>query len=1130
MGRTLDGTLGRIEARSGVARACGARRTPRHVLLAGAAVGALWLAVASPAIAAGPNDGGDGGNSGPLIGGLAGTAGVPDGAAGGVGAGGAVSTPGDGAGALGGGAGGSSASNGHGGGGAGGLSGVGGGGGGAASGGGGGSIGGSTFAGGGGGGGGGNGTVILGAGATIFLSVDLTGGAGGQGGSNGVGGGGGGGGNGALIDNGIFIAPSGISITGGAGGRGGSGDLAGGGGGAGGNGVVLSGDAKLFNSGSYNISGGNGGLGNGAGGGAGGTGLLLTDSGNISGVANIRGGNGGLGIDGGNGGSGVVAIGHLELTNANGSIRGGDGGTAGLSVSGRTSGAGGDGVVANGGGIVSNQGSITGGDGAVGGSSAVAGQGGVAVTGANLNVADFNGSITGGLSGDAAPVRANAITFTGGVNRLELSEGTVITGNVVAFSTADKLVLGASGATFDVSQIGASAQYRGFGLFEINSGASWALTGTTTSLTPWSIGGGAVMILSSDSSLGAAGGGVTINGGQLRFGANVAIDASRSFTLNPGFNVIDTNLFDGTIAGAIGGSGGLTKIHPGKLTLSGISSYTDATVVTGGTLSVNGDISSSVLTTINTGAVLGGNGIVGNTKINGGGTLAPGNSIGLLTVQGNLVFAAASSYLVEVSPSNADRTNITGSATLGGATVTASFAPGSYVTKQYIIVNAAGGLGGSTFNTLVNSNLPSNFTSSLSYGTYNAFLDLTLNFVPPVGPGPFTGLNVNQQNVANALTNFFNTSGGIPLAFGGLNAAGLTQVSGEVATGAQQVTFDAMGMFLGLLTDPFTAGRGGDARGASSFADDGANAYAASGRKRSGAERDAYGMITKVAPPVAVFAPRWNVWAAGYGGTQTTDGNATLGSNTATSRIYGAAAGADYWLSPQTIAGFALAGGGTNFSVANSGTGRSDLFQAGAFVRHTVGAAYVTAALAYGWQDITTDRSIGGDHLQGRFNANAFSGRLESGYRVATPLMVLTPYIAGQFTTFDLPAYAEQAIAGANTFALSYASRTVTASRSELGVRVDKSWLLTDSLLTLRGRAAWAHDFNPDRSIAATFQTLPGASFVVNGAAQARNAALTTVSAEMTWRNGLSLAATFEGEFSDVARSYAGKGVVRYAW
>jgi len=39
---------------------------------------------------------------------------------------------------------------------------------------------------------------------------------------------------------------------------------------------------------------------------------------------------------------------------------------------------------------------------------------------------------------------------------------------------------------------------------------------------------------------------------------------------------------------------------------------------------------------------------------------------------------------------------------------------------------------------------------------------------------------------------------------------------------------------------------------------------------------------------------------------------------------------------------------------------------------------------------------------------------------------------------------------------------------------------------TLRSRFAWAHDFNADRNIAATFQALPGATFVVNGAARRR--------------------------------------------
>jgi uncharacterized protein with beta-barrel porin domain len=201
-----------------------------------------------------------------------------------------------------------------------------------------------------------------------------------------------------------------------------------------------------------------------------------------------------------------------------------------------------------------------------------------------------------------------------------------------------------------------------------------------------------------------------------------------------------------------------------------------------------------------------------------------------------------------------------------------------------------------------------------------------------------------------------------------------------------------------------------------------------------------------------------------------------------------------------------------------------------------VGSAYLTAAAAYGWQDITTDRTVtiaGIDQLRAQFNANAYSARIEGGNRYVLPWMGgigLTPYAAAQVIAFDLPAYAESVVSGANTFALAYAAKTVTATRSELGLRSDKSYAVGDAILTLRGRAAWAHDFNAERSIAATFQTLPGASFVVNGAAPAHDAALTTASAEMKFISGLSLAATFEGEFSDVTRSYAGKGVVRYAW
>jgi uncharacterized protein with beta-barrel porin domain len=422
--------------------------------------------------------------------------------------------------------------------------------------------------------------------------------------------------------------------------------------------------------------------------------------------------------------------------------------------------------------------------------------------------------------------------------------------------------------------------------------------------------------------------------------------------------------------------------------------------------------------------------------------------------------------------------------------------------------------------------------------------DVSLTFLGSLllSPQLPAGAPVNPTNVAAAIDSLINAGGTLPAGFQNLFnltpqqlTLALTQVSGETATGAQQTTFNAMNLFMGVLTDPFISGRGDAAiGGATPFAEEGdVSAYASSGKPRTKSERDAYAAVYTKAPPLAPFEQRWSVWGAGFGGSQTTDGNAALGSNTSSSRLGAVAVGADYHFSPFTVAGFALGGGGTNFFVANGGTGRSDLFQAGAYVRHTNGPAYVAAALAYGWQDITTDRTVtiaGLDQLHAQFNANAYSGRVEGGYRFVTPWMGVTPYAVAQFTTFDLPAYAEQALTGTNTFALAYGAKSVTDTRSELGARTDKSFAVSNCVLTLRGRVAWAHDFNPDRNVAATFQALPGASFVVNGAAQAHDSALTTASAEMKWLNGWSAAATFEGEFSDVTRSYAGKGVVRYQW
>jgi uncharacterized protein with beta-barrel porin domain len=872
---------------------------------------------------------------------------------------------------------------------------------------------------------------------------------------------------------------------------------------------------------------------NGAGGGGGGAGQVITDPAivatYISGT--VQGGQGGAAFTGGGGGGGaglVVENSMLVDLSSGGHLKGGTGGAA-LGAGGLSGGGGAGLFMFNGGTFTNDGGTVTGGS--AGSSSIIQGNGGAGVLGNGAVVNNNSGSIIGGSGGTAG---AGAEIFGGTITNG--STATIQGGNVTAsFGSAGQGILALSGVAATITNLGTISggdgpNGGGVGV-EIDADNS-------TLVNAGHISGGIMLTIHINGDavlLGGANERLELQNGYQFTGAVVATGANATLAFG-GSSAASFNLADLDDATKYTGFASLDKSGTSTWTLTGTTtSFTGPLTVDAGTLLVNGDAHSFSTTTVNTGATLGGSGTVGNTAINGG-TLAPGDASGVLTVNGNLTFTAASTYLVQVSPTSASRVNVTGTATLGGAGVNATFASGSYVNKQYTVINATGGVSG-TFSGPVNTNLPTNFASSLSTDSKNAYLNLALNFTPPPnnggggsgggsgsgsggsgggGGGAPTGfgngLNQNQQRVANALVNSFNSQGGIPLAFGALGPQGLTQASGETATATQQTTFDAMNLFMKIMTDTPNGERGVNV--SSPF-----QAFAA--------------MPTKAHPMQPTFEPHWSLWASGFGGSQTTDGNTAVGSNSTTSRIYGATEGADYHLSPDTMFGFALTGGGTNFSVANGGTGRSDLFQAGVYGRQNFGASYITGALAYGWQDITTDRYVGASHLNAEFDANTYSGRIEGGHRFVAPVfggVGVTPYASAQVTAFELPSYNEQTGTAGSLFALNYGSQSVTDTRSELGLRLDRSFAFQNAVVTLRGRAAWAHDFDTDRSVSATFQSLPGASFVVDGAAPAANSALVTASAETAWNNGWSIGATFEGEFSNVTTSVAGEGTVRYTW
>ena len=854
---------------------------------------------------------------------------------------------------------------------------------------------------------------------------------------------------------------------------------------------------------------------------AGGDGAQYTSGETVNVNATVAGGAGGAGptflgqgLRGSAGGTGL-GFDAGGTANVNAAITGGAGGAGGNTVSGNVSGgaggAGGEGLAFRAGAGTANiAATVTGGGGGDGGTSTgPGGSGGAGGAGLVLTqggAATINAAVSGGTGGSGSGVGNGGAGGAG----LVLTQGGTVTINAA--------VTGARGG----SSGSGSAGTGGVGI-----------TGADMNLT---LGGGAIVSGGFDGGGFTSSNAITFTGGtnrlELTSGAtvlgNVQASGDSTFVLGGATDgtftirqLASTYQFKGFTR--------FEKAGTSTWTLTTTGRFTGPGVVSGGKLVVLSDIHSFSSLTVNPGGTLGGTGTVGTTTI-AGGTLAPGNSIGTLAVAGNLSFSAGSTYAVEVSPSDSDRVNVTGTATLGGATVAASFAAGTYVAKQYTILNATGGVNG-TFGTKTDTNLPAGFKSSLGYDANNAYLTLALDFTPasmptptpvaPKSPVPNSGLNPNQTAAANALTNFFDRTGGIPVVFGSLTPAGLSQVAGEPATGTPQTSVNAMGQFMATLADVSPEGRGVSiAPGPTGFA-----AYSSSNGK--GMDLPAKQLPAAADPD----AWRWSVWAGGFGTAQFVGADAGAGTAASTNRIYGAIAGADYRISRDTIAGFALGGGATSFNTYGLGSGSSDLFQAGAFIRQRFGASYVSAALGYAWQDVTTDRSVtGADHLQARFNANTWSGRVEAGHRFGLTAFGITPYAAGQITTVALPGYTETALSGASTFALSYAARETTRTRSELGLRADAELAIAHLPLKLQGGLSWIHNYDIGNSTIATFQALPGATFSVGGAALDRNALRTTASAELSLSKGLALAALFEGEFARNSRSFGGKGALRYSW
>ncbi|MFS8137311.1 MAG: autotransporter outer membrane beta-barrel domain-containing protein, partial [Thermomonas sp.] len=514
--------------------------------------------------------------------------------------------------------------------------------------------------------------------------------------------------------------------------------------------------------------------------------------------------------------------------------------------------------------------------------------------------------------------------------------------------------------------------------------------------------------------------------------------------------------------------------------------------------------------------------------------LAPGNSIGTLTVNGNLNIAAGSIYRVEVDATGAnDRVNVTGTATLAGGTVDVQASAGTYAANtSYTILNAAGGRTGNF--TGVTSNLAF-LTPTLAYDANNVFLNLARNEVSFAS----VAITPNQIAASTALQNAGNTGdmGAVQTALTGLSAA-QARAAYDAASGAGIVALRRAGA-------GFTASFGSQLQ-----ARLGAQANAANGFANSFTSRPvllaANDHLSDLMAPVSDSAPqkfslnggasalssspdaaRKGFWVRGYGGY----GDTNADGNAASSRLRssGLSVGFDTEMKDGARLGVAATGGTSRLSTDNNESGKTRNSAIAVYGSYASGPWNFSGSASMGWGKNHLDRNVTVGALNrvasSDFDSSTLSAYGEANYAIAMNGWTLQPLAGLSLSRNKADGFTET---GAGALNLQVAEQTVNSSKAMLGAKA----VFDAGRIRFEPRVIWAHEFGDlNTPMTAQFQGAATASpFQVSGAALKRGTLILGLGASGSIGKGVDLFADVQAEHNSAQRNVAVLVGLRARW